>query len=347
MTQMTRRSAVVGLLGSGVAGTFASSLLGGSSLAAAKVSILSWGWGYDAVIKDVVARKFPDLSVNLEIGTNAANYSKLVAQRGNPVLSGGTFNGVFSYRGHQDGLWVPIARSSVANADNLLDLAFMKDTGGVVFGVQPYGIVYNPERAEPPKSWLDLFDPKYKGKVGLSDFYFDGYGLTALAIGKPFSDIEAGIAEWAKHKANIGPWPQSPAQAQDLVERGEIWFAPSFGGIAEGARATGKKIAFTIPKEGATAVTDVIQVIKGFDKETTEQTQKFLTSFLNDDAQVAFTKSVFTSPVSKTAKIPPELAGSSALLSAERVASLIVPDFGVMGAKFAEFKNSVNRNLKS
>ena len=223
----------------------------------------------------------------------------------------------------------------------------MPETGGVIFGVQPYGIVYNPERVDPPKSWLDLFDPKYKGKVGLSDFYFDGFGLTAKAIGKSFADIEAGIAEWAKYKDNIGPWPQSPAQAQDLVEQGEIWFAPSFGGIAEGARAGGKKIAFAIPKEGATAVTDVIQAIRGFDPDRTAQTKRFMAAFLDDDAQVAFTKNVFTSPVSKTAKLPPGLVNGSSVLNTEQVASLIMPDFGVMGAKYAQFKNSVNRQLKS
>jgi putative spermidine/putrescine transport system substrate-binding protein len=346
MTQFTRRSAVAALLGSGIASVGGLSMLGRPAFGASKVNILSWGWGYDSVIKNVVAPKFPGLSVNLEIGTNAANYSKLVAQRSNPVISGGTFNGVFSYRGHQDGLWLPIPKAAVSNADQLLDIAFMKDTGGVVFGAQPYGIVYNPNHVEAPKSWLDLFDPKYKGKVGLSDFYFDGFGMTSMAMGKSF-DVEAGIAEWAKHKQNIGPWPQSPAQAQELVERGEIWFAPSFGGIAEGARATGKKIAFAIPKEGATAVTDVIQTIKGFDKDTTAQTEKLLTAFLSDDAQVAFTKSVFTSPVSKTAKIPAELAGYSGVLTPERVASLIMPDFGMMGAKYGEFKNSVNRQLKS
>lgn len=314
--------------------------------AASTLNLLSWGWGYDTTIKNVIAPKFKRAEINLEVGTNAANYSKLIAQRSNPVLSGGLFNGIFSYRGHKDDLWVPIGRSDIPNAADILPSSFL-ETGGVIFGVQPYGIVYNPDRVEEPKSWLDLFDPKYKGKVGLSDFYFDGFGMTAKALGKSADDVAAGVAAWAEHKDNIGPWPQSPAQAHDLVERGELWLAFTFGGIAEGARASGKKIAFAVPKEGATAVVDVIQAIKGFDEATTQATKEFLALFLQDDAQIAFTKAVFTSPVSKTAKIPAELADRPGLMSAEEAARLIQPDFSVIAAKYGEYKNLVNQKLKS
>jgi spermidine/putrescine-binding protein len=311
-----------------------------------RLHLLSWGWGYDTAIKDVVEPEFKTPGVDLEIGTNAANYTKLLAQRSNPVLSGGMFNGIFSNRGRDDDLWVPIARNDIPNPDNLIPSAFI-ETGGIVFGAQPYGIVYNPNYVEKPTSWLTLFDPKYKGKVGLSDFYFDGFGMTAKAMGKSVNDVQAGISAWAQHKDNIGPWPQSPAQAHDLVDRGELWFAFTFGGIAEGARDQGKKIVFTIPKEGATPVVDVIQLIKGFSQETTAQTLRFLALFLQDNAQTAFTKNVYTSPVSKTAKIPENLRGREGLLTAQQIESLNQPDLAAGAKKFGDYKNAVNALLKS
>lgn len=308
--------------------------------------LLSWGWGYDKSIKDAVASRLKGATIELQVGTNAANYAKLVAQRANPIISGGTFNGTFSYRGYRDKLWTDLDKKYIPNAANIPDYAFLK-TKGVVFGVQPYGIIYNPRFAEKPTSYLDLFNPKYKGKVGLCDYYFDGYSMAALVAGKSIDDVPAGIAEWAKHKANIGPWNQSPAQTHDLVESGELWLAYGFGGIAAGAIAQGKKIAFTIPKEGATQVADVVQVLAGFDAKTTELTQRALGMFLDDTAQITFSRNVFTSPVSKSAKIPADLAGNPALLSPQQVAGLHRPDLELGAKNYGEYRNLVNRTLKS
>lgn len=315
------------------------------ALAAEQLRILSWGWGYDTAIKTKVLPKLPQAQVELEIGTNAANFAKLLAQRGNPVLSGGTFNDIFSYRGYDAKLWVPIEKSLIPNAANVQATAF-SSTGGVQFAIQPYSLVYNPKFVEEPKSYLDLFDPKYKGKVGLSDYYFDGYGLIAKAMGKSVDDVPAGIEAWTKHTANIGPWNQSPAQLHDLVESGELWIAFTFGGNATGAIAHGKKIAFTIPKEGATGVGSFVQSIAGFDEKTTKLTQELLGQFLNPDAQLAFAQNVFTSPMAKNVTIPEELKKYKAMLSAEEVAALLPTDSEAGAKRFNEYKNLVNQKLK-
>jgi putative spermidine/putrescine transport system substrate-binding protein len=346
MTGIDRRRILRNVAATGLLAGVDAVLIRSIASAAQNLHVLSWGWGYDQAIKEAVTPRFTGAEVQFEIGTNAANYAKLLAQRANPILSGGTFNGTFSYRGYSDKLWSKFEKNFVSNAANLPGYAFM-ETNGIAFGVQPYGLVYNPRFVEKPKSFLDLFDPKYKGKVGLADYYFDGFSLVAKALGKSIDDVPAGIAEWAKHKDNIGPWNQSPAQAHDLIESGELWVAFTFGGIAAGAIAAGKKIAFTIPVEGATAVVDVVQVINGFDDKTTELTKRFLGLFLDDPAQISFTRYVFTSPISKTAQIPADLAANPALLTPDKVAALYRPDLELGAKKYAEYKNLVNRQLKS
>ncbi|TCT07842.1 ABC transporter substrate-binding protein [Aquabacter spiritensis] len=345
MTTISRRDMLksAGLLGAalGVGTTFPWN----PALAAEQLRILSWGWGYDKAIKTAVIPKLPQAQVELEIGTNAANYAKLLAQRANPVLSGGTFNDIFSYRGFTDKMWTPFDRKLIPNVANLPESAFIQ-TNGIKFGIQPYSLVYNPKFVDEPKSYLDLFDPKYKGKIGLSDYYFDGYGLMAKAMGKSVDDVPAGIAEWSKHTANIGPWNQSPAQLHDLVESGELWIAFTFGGNATGAIAAGKKIAFTIPKEGATGVSSFVQSIAGFDDKTTALTQQLLGQFFNPEAQVAFAENVFLSPIAKNTVIPENLKQYKAMLSAEGVAGLLPTDVEVGAKKFNEYKNMVNQRLK-
>jgi putative spermidine/putrescine transport system substrate-binding protein len=346
--ELLRRATAAGL-GAATCGVWPEAF-GAVSAQAKSLSIMSWGWGYADGLKSRLIPKFSQdhsgVNVTLEIGTNAANYAKLLAERSRPVISGGTFNYLYSYRGAADGLWEPFDLANVPNAKNLIHGAIMPDTHGIIFGIQPYGIIYNPDRVDAPTSWLDLFNPKYKGKVGLSDGYFDGYGMTAKAVGRDVNDIAAGIKAWAAHKDNIGPWPQSPAQTEDLVDKGELWLAWDFGGIAEGARDSGKKIRFTIPKEGATAVADVVHSIKGFDPTTTQLTQQFLGSFVSDEGQLLWVKNVYDSPVSRTVKIPPELANRPSVLSPEKVARLLRPDFRYISSNIGLWKNLINQHLK-
>ena len=57
-------------------------------------------------------------------------------------------------------------------------------------------VIYNPDKiTTPPKSYADLFDPKYKGRVGYSDILYS-YNIAAANIaagGKP-DDLAAGQA---------------------------------------------------------------------------------------------------------------------------------------------------------
>ena len=320
--------------------------------AAAGLNIFSWGWGYSDVVKDVVVPRFtketPGVDVRLEISTNAAMYPKILASRQSPIVSGGMFNYLYSYRGAADGLWAEFDPRNLPALKHIPAELHPRGTGGYVFSLMPYGISYNPERVDKPKSWADLFDPKYRGKVGLSDLVFDGFMMTAKLVGKDVNDIEAGVREWAKHKENIGPWPKSPAQTHELIDKGELWLAFDFGGLSEGARSRGKKIAFTIPKEGGTPVADILHVLKGFDARTAEQTQRFLGLLLEDDAQRALIKITHVSAVNRNAEIPKELADREGIITArDAVERLHRYDFKYVGENLAKWKDLIDRNLKA
>jgi hypothetical protein len=68
--------------------------------------------------------------------------------------------------------------------------------------------------------------------------------------------------------------------------------------------------------------------------------------FLDDEAQITFTRNVFTSPISKSAKIPADLAANPALLSPDQSAALHRPDLELSAKKFGEYKNLANQRLK-
>ena len=116
----------------------------------------------------------------------------------------------------------------VPNAANVPKEMMTPGGFGIPFHLTPFGIMYNPERVPEPKSWTDLWDPKYKGRVSMWDAYYDAYIMAAVATGKG-DDVEAGIKAWEPHRANIGAWTSSVPGEQDMVSRGEVWFAPHWG----------------------------------------------------------------------------------------------------------------------
>ena len=209
----------------------------------------------------------------------------------------------------------------------------------------PFGIMYNPEKVEKPKSWTDLFNPKYVGKVSMWSAYFDAYIMAAVATGKG-PDVEAGIKAWEPHKKNIGAWVTSQILEQDLVSRGEAWLAPHWGGWAEQARVAGKKVAFTVPEEGAVLWTGHMATVNGFSPEATELAQRYLDIWLSPQCQASWAEISFLSPSVTGVELPTKLRESTAVMSTAQLSKLVRPDFDAIGPKMVDYKAMIDRTLR-
>ncbi len=206
--------------------------------------------------------------------------------------------------------------------------------------------MYNPDRVEKPKSWADLWDPKYKGRVVMGDLYYDAYIAAAVISGKGPS-VEEGIKLWAPHKQNVGAWTTSNSKAEDEVARGEMWLAPHWGAWAEQARIQGKKLAFAIPKEGAVQWGGHMVSVTGFKRPTVELTQRYLDTWNSEECQLAWAKKGFFGPANRNVKIPPEMLKSEAVMTAEDAAKkLIRYDVKAVGEKIPQLKALIDRTLK-
>lgn len=294
------------------------------------------------------ARSHPGVKLVYDAGTNARAYPKMLTQRAKPSTAGGTFNDVYSVRGIEDKMWAPFDMRLIPNARNIPAPLMAAGRGfGIPVHLCPYGIMYNPDRVPEPKSWADLWDPKYKQKVGMYATYFDAYIMAAKAAGKE-PTVENGIAAWAPHKANIGAWNTSVTVEQDMVSRGEIWMAPHWGAWAESARAQGKNLAFTIPKEGATQWTDYLQLSAGLDPKVAELATQFFNVLLSDEVQTAWITDGFLSPVTTTTTIPAAFRQNKAILTAEEAKSrLFRADYAHIGTRTNQIEAMVNQMLKS
>lgn len=349
-----RRDVLKSLLALGVGGAsvlqFANALAAASDEEVSKLVILSQPGVLPKICNDVSTvqfkKQYPKTEVEVIASNNAASYPRMLAQRDKPVISGAMINDIFAQRGIADQMWEKFDPTIMTGLKNVPPEINTPGGYGIVFLISPYGIMYNPDRVEKPTSWLDLWNPKYAGRVSMWDAYFDAYIMAAVATGKGPNIIE-GIKAWAPYKKNIGAWVNSPIVEADLVDRGEVWLAPHWGAYAEAAKAQGKKVAFTIPKEGAVQWGGHMQLCRGFTPGVQKLAQHYMNTWLSDEFQLEALKQGFFSPVNKSLKIPDELKRSGYIGVDDAVKQLIRPDFTGIGDQMPKYKMLIDRTLKS
>ncbi len=114
--------------------------------------------------------------------------------------------------------------------------------------------------ADAPKTWSDLVDPKFKGKMVTSDPSYTALGLMTVAtLAKKF-----GWDYYKKLRANDTMIVQGNQQVSDMLKRGERLIAA--GGLdsyAADERKQGHPIATIYPSEGALIIPSPTALVKG------------------------------------------------------------------------------------
>jgi len=114
--------------------------------------------------------------------------------------------------------------------------------------------------ADRPKTWSDLKNPKYKGKMVMPDPSFTA--LQLIAVGTLSQKLGWGFYE--RLRRNDTMIVQSHQQVSDMLKRGErIIAAEGVDSYAVDDRKDGHDIVTIYPTEGAFAVPSPTAVVKG------------------------------------------------------------------------------------
>lgn len=131
------------------------------------------------------------------------------------------------------------------------------------------GIAYNTEHVkEDITSIQSLFDPKYKGRVGMmSDAQEIGnFGMFALGI-DPEKSTEADwrkAGEKLKEQRDAGIVRKYYDQSYiDAVSKGDVWLTMAWSGDVFQRQLAGEPVKFVVPEEGGTIWTDNMLIPKG------------------------------------------------------------------------------------
>ena len=344
-----RRLAAVGV-GAASLQPLAAALAQASDQEVRSLTILIQGGPVGDALRQIAAPLFqkahPGTTVELEVSSNTVTYPKMLATRDAPLLAGGMFNELFTALGVKDGLWAKLGMDHMPNARQVPRELRPENGLTMVFQQTPYGIMYNPDKVEKPTSWNDLYKPEYKGRVSMWVTNMDAYAMAAVAAGKGL-DVNAGIQAWQPHRANIGAWVTSPIAEEDLVATGEMWLAPHWGGWAEQARALGKNVAFTIPKEGGTLWSNHACCVVNLGTRANSLTQAYLDTWFDADIQRLWLTRSFISPVIPSVAIPAELRGNPAIVTPEEAQKLYRIPAAELASEFKRYTATITRQLRT
>lgn len=230
------------------------------------------------VMSYIAPRLKKDLGVDLvaEAIGSTPMVDRITAQAAAPRITIAQWDVPIGIDACDQGLCEPIDLSRVPNAQHLANWAYARDAAGktvvLTVGAVGVGFLYNAEalakaKLQPPKSWNDLANPAYAGRLGLtapqSTMGTAALVMTAKLHGGNESNVDAGFDQSKAilaHQNTVFTWS---SEMSNLLQLGDLWIAVNSFNLAPALRAQGLPIHFVWPAEGAPSMNSGMSVVKG------------------------------------------------------------------------------------
>ena len=324
-------------------------LLGGKfawSAGQGEVVVLTVGGSWGDLTKEHVGERFTKrygAQVTYDIRPNTEQIIALQASKANPIadlvevsltrLARGTMWGLFA---EQDEVKVP-NRKFVPKQ--------FKTHVWTARGFTSIILVYNKTKVDEKDctSWDVLTNPKYKGRVGLMKYGWNGeqflHAVNKIR-GGTYDDVTPGLRFCRKIIENGGTVLNSNDHVMRLFESGELWIASYYPGRAEQLIKKGVPLVYRyVP--GSLAYTWGFSVVNN--SKNTDLAYKWVNLSLEPEVQVEYAKKLGYAPTN-TNTVVPTGASLASRVSKEEMAMIVDLD-GVEIAKTTD-KNLERFNIE-
>jgi putative spermidine/putrescine transport system substrate-binding protein len=307
----------------------------------------TWGGDYARLLRENIddpILKPAGIDVVQDVGDEQPRYAKMSAQRRLPhgsmdIACLGAVNG---FRATEADLAEPLTEANVPNLQhvqpNLRSPAFVPH----IYSAQV--IVYNADTVrEPPQSFADLLDPKWKGKVGMVSTVAPWVLMGAsLARTGTTTDFDAAKDFMLKLNANgLRLYPETdsmaPAYKSGEIDVGVIWLARTFMW-----RNTGFPVKGQFPKEGA--ILYVSGMVMPKNAPNKEAGFKYMNALLEPSAQQGFAAHMGYLPTVDDAPLSGTVGEQLAI--PEPRPKLVVPDYAVISKAMPDLNDWWLKNIQ-
>jgi putative spermidine/putrescine transport system substrate-binding protein len=332
-----------------LAGATTVSITPGTTASGGDVVVGTWGGDHGALLASSVdARILKPLGITVtrDLATQETRRLKLIAERNatRGSLDVACLSDIDAHGLSLLDLWEPPTPRDVPNLPRVLPslrapYAVPQICSGLV-------IVYNPDRVTPaPDAYADLWDPKFRNRIGFSDTLF-AYNIAAAALahGGGMSNLEPGepaLRDLKKLGARTFPDDGALAQA---FHGDEIWLAPMWLARAIFWAKSGINVATIVPREGATPYVAMACVPKNAPDKA--NAFAYVNALLDPRAQADFATRLGYAPTVDNAAVSPELLRMVGF-SAERQANFKPLDFDYLAKNGAALREYWFRDFKA
>jgi putative spermidine/putrescine transport system substrate-binding protein len=333
------------LLGAGAALTLPSILTPAN--AAERCVVGTWGGDYARLLRENIddpILKPAGVEVVQDIGDESPRFAKLNAQRMLPhgSMDIACFGAPNGFRAGQAGLLEKLDPAKAPNLRHIPDFLASEYFVPHIYSAQV--IAYNPQTVtDPPQSFGDLTDPKWKGKVGVvaTAGFWLMMAAALYASGNP-DDFEQAKPLILKLNANgLHLYPETdnlaPAFKSGEIEVGMIWRARTV--MWENA---GFPVAGRFPQEGAILYVSGMTIPKNApDKDTA---WKYVNALLEPSAQQGFAANMGYLPTVDNATLTGKVAEQLAF--PEPRPKMLQPDYAYTTKVQAEMQEWWDKNVQ-
>jgi putative spermidine/putrescine transport system substrate-binding protein len=240
--------------------------------------------------------------------------AKILAQPDNPPYSVSSHGDPEAILLADKGLLMSYDDSVLANYKNIYPAATQppRDGLGAWYGsvlMLVWGLAYNTKEAAKPATWQDMWNPKYKGRVGLPAYGW--YGMMFLhqinrMLGGTEADTSKGMAAIADLvKKNDAVLLENIDQTITAFQREEIVIGPFFNGRTLTLQNKGVPLDIVYPPQSVSLGAGFV-ILKT--TKFPELSQAFVNASFDPGYQLIMAKKIGYPPANKTAPLPPELA---------------------------------------
>ncbi len=267
-----------------------------------------YGGDWEKNIREAALDQFAEetgIKVEVVAGADAEWYTKIKAANGKNapydllILTPDTIE-----RAVANDLLLPIDAEKVPNIKDAYEsvqkyFTFDEKVYAAGFSMGQLGLAFRKDLVPTePTKWLDLWNPEYKGHIGISSPTYSG-GLQFLsglisALGgeeKNPEDVDKAFEKLAELKDSVVAYPDNPGSIQTLLERGDAWIIPFWDGRVFALQDAGIDLGFVYPEDGPVASVAAWSIVKGGPNEA--NAYKLLDYLSSPEIQAAFSEKTY------------------------------------------------------
>lgn len=307
-----------------------------------RLIVRTWGGPWRSTYGDSAAASFT-AKTGIPVEFDVTDFNEIQVKIGQSVAAGSrppvdvvlTIESM-AYAAQVQGTSIPIDPFMIDSRADLSSVAIPEGASNYI-NVSTYSqpIIYDPKQVTLPEniSWAEIFDPKYAGKLFVTNTFTSLLFPVAKMLGLDYrtDDLTPAFAKIAELKGNIG----AAGDEEEFiagVQSGQINMGIT---LAATAMEVGG-LKWVVPKEGVVVSSEAFYVASGLPSDVNYWAQVFIGEALSAENQAKIAAGIGEAPVNIKAAVPEFMKGDPAF----PISEADIAHYGIVVPVAIEAKNT-------